>query len=562
MNFKRFTRRLRSRFFRLRRLGKLRLFLGLITFAAAVAFHLTIATNLVDEQPDDSKLYIQLARNVVEQGVFSGKTEAPYSPTLIRTPGYPFFLAGVYEIVGTGNEKAVRVSQALVFTLACILAGLIASQWTIDRRRKTKAAFIAFVLAAFCPFMVVYSATILAETLTMFFLAATILSATYALKARKRQRAFVWWVAAGLLAGCNVLIRPDAGLFAFGIGLTLVISVFFGRGMFRARVLDRFFKGVAFTLAFIMPLAPWTIRNERLFGVFQPLSPAHAEMPGEFVPHGYFLWLKTWIDDSRYIGPMLWNLEKHPIRIDDVPPSAFSSDEERARIAALLDQYNNSDPEHPMTPPKRADKSDADDANGKDSADNDKNDDSGDNDSADKGDEEDSGDGPQWDLKITPDVDAGFAAIANERIARDPWRYYVWLPAKRSQSMWFDTHSDFYPFSGELLPLTSLDNDKDQQVWLPLFAAMNLIYTLLALAGLLVLLFIRRERAWLWLVFALAISLPRIIFFGTIENPEPRYFVELFIPAAILGAVFLAYGSFRRQRGSIGIEVNYGSGEI
>jgi len=30
----------------------------------------------------------------------------------------------------------------------------------------------------------------------------------------------------------------------------------------------------------------------------------------------------------------------------------------------------------------------------------------------------------------------------------------------------------------------------------------------------------------------------RIMFFGTIENPEPRYFVELFIPAAILSGVF------------------------
>ncbi|MGH9818931.1 MAG: hypothetical protein ACRD43_02080, partial [Pyrinomonadaceae bacterium] len=360
----------------------------------------------------------------------------------------------------------------------------------------------------------------------------TILAATYALVARQKLRSFLWWATAGGLAGYNVLIRPDAGLFAFGIGLTLVVSVFFGRGVFRGRLVDRFLKGIVFTVVFALPLIPWTIRNERLFGVFQPLSPAHAEMPGEFVSRGYFLWLKTWIDDSRYIGPMIWNLEEHPILIKDVPASAFSSDEERTRVASLLDQYNNSDPDHPMTPPKKVDKRDASDDDDKDSAADDNNDDSGNGDDSDKTDVDDNDDADadaEWDLKIAPDVDAGFAAIASERIARDPWRYYAWLPAKRSASMWFDTHSDFYPFAGELLPLTDLDNDKNQQAWLPFFAALNLTYTVFAFAGILILLLIRKPRAWLWLFFALAISLPRIAFFGTIENPEPRYFVELFI---------------------------------
>ncbi|MGH7782523.1 MAG: glycosyltransferase family 39 protein, partial [Candidatus Binatia bacterium] len=270
MKFKSFTRRLQFRLFRLRRLGKLRLIVGFFVFAVAAAFHLSIATRLVNVQPDDSKLYIQLARNVIEQGVFSGESEAPYKPTLIRTPGYPFFLIAVYEINGPGNEIAVRVSQSLLFTLTCIFVAMIASQWMIDRRRKAKAAFIAFVLTAFCPFMVIYSATILAETLTMCFLAATILAATYALVARQKLRSFLWWATAGGLAGYNVLIRPDAGLFAFGIGLTLVVSVFFGRGVFRGRLVDRFLKGIVFTVVFALPLIPWTIRNERLFGVFQP----------------------------------------------------------------------------------------------------------------------------------------------------------------------------------------------------------------------------------------------------------------------------------------------------
>jgi hypothetical protein len=558
VSVKSFRRRLRFCFFRLR-LGKLRLLLGLIVFAAAVAFHLTIATYLADQQPGDSRVYIQLARNVVEQGVFSVDATPPYNPTLIRMPGYPFFLIGVYEINGLGNETAVRITQALLFSLTCIVVAMIASQW-VDRSRKFRAALAAFILAAFCPFMAIYSATILTEMLTMFLLAAMLLAATYAVGSRKRLRSGFWWGVAGILGGLNVLSRPDSGLFAFGIGLTLVFSIFWGDGLFTARLKDRFWKGIIFTMAFILPLAPWTVRNERLFGVFQPLAPTHAEMPGEFVPRGYLLWLRTWIDDSKYIDPLIWRLEQKPLRIEDVPAYAFSSDEEKQKIAALFDLYNNSDPDHPAVSQRKVDSADSDDNDDKDSASDDNSsdiDDGDDNDKSDDGSDDNSDSNEELNLKITPDVDAAFAEIASERVAREPYWYYLWLPAKRSASMWFDTHSDSYPFNGELFPLTDLDKDENQQIWLPLFAGLNLIYTALSFAGALVLLLIRKACSWLWLFLVLAISLPRITFFGTIENPEPRYFVELFIPAAILGGVFLAFVRFRRASASVGIEINY-----
>ena len=112
--------------------------------------------------------------------------------------------------------------------------------------------------------------------------------------------------------------------------------------------------------------------------------------------------------------------------------------------------------------------------------------------------------------------------------------------------MWFDTHSDWYPFNGELFPLEDLDHKNNQQVWLPLFAGLNLVYTFFSFAGLWALYKMGNARSMLWLFLVLAIELPRIIFFGTIENPEPRYFVELFIPVAILGGLFLT--GLRRGR--------------
>jgi len=99
--------------------------------------------------------------------------------------------------------------------------------------------------------------------------------------------------------------------------------------------------GALFSFAFILVLLPWTIRNARVFYLFQPLAPSHGEMPGEFVPRGYQLWLRTWVDDERYIGPFLWSLGDQPIDIDDVQASAFDSAAEKDRVAALLDKYNH-----------------------------------------------------------------------------------------------------------------------------------------------------------------------------------------------------------------------------
>src|SRR5262249_26074677 len=75
--------------------------------------------------------------------------------------------------------------------------------------------------------------------------------------------------------------------------------------------------------------------------------------------------------------------------------------------------------------------------------------------------------GKEYAVQMTPELDAAFAQIASERIARHPFRYYIVNRLKRASSIWFDTHSQYYPFQGELLPLSGLDTDLHQQYWLP-----------------------------------------------------------------------------------------------
>jgi hypothetical protein len=545
----------RSARFRRRRRALVVLIFAIASFALYV--DVQTALHLNEAPPEgDAKIYSRIAVNLINHSVFSTdeqpSEDQQFKPTIIRLPGYPLFLAAVYSVAGAENYPAVRAVQGILHFASAILTALLAFNWVRGpRRRKRKAAIWAFALAAFCPFTFNYSAVLLTEILTIFLLMAMMLTATYALKSAQRGKSVIWWALTGLLASAAVEVRPDAGLFALGLGLTLVIATFARLG-FANGFRPALEKGLVFSLAFVLVLAPWAIRNEHVFGLFQPLAPQHAEMPGEFVPLGYYAWLRTWIDDPRYISPMLWELEIHRIDPSKIPTSAFANEEERAEVAALFDQYNNSDPDHPMNPQQEMANSNEDEDNSEnDSEDSDNNDDDADS----TGDQEPN---EELDLKISPESDAAFADIARRRIANDPLKYYLELPAIRVTKMWFDAHADFYPFSGELFPLKDLDPEINQHLWLPFFFGIVWLYTLLAIAGLILMWLGGRPSSSIWIAMALLVSLPRIGYFGTLENPEPRYLIELFFIAAVLGGIAFSRMNVRLGRGQFGLTLNYG----
>jgi len=591
-----------------------------LLLALSATFRVAVAHWLPNDAPDDGRIYAQIARNVLEQHVYSHETAPPYDPSYIRLPGYPLFLAAVYSLFGHTNNGAVRIAQALIDTGTCALVALLAFYWQPDEKRKRVTAIAALALAAVCPFTTIYAVTILTEVPTNFFVAAMCLAATLAFRSnfttedteqslkdhKNFEHALCWWSIAGLLGGVAVLLRPDCGLFVAAIGFTLLITTIwsavgrkarkglrswvFGLGQ-RPKAKDqrpipernprKFISqalafGTLFSLAFALALTPWTIRNWRVFHIFQPLAPMNAEMPGEFIPHGYLRWVKTWLDDQRYIDVAVWEVGIKPITIDDLPDSAFDSLDERNRVAALLEQYNHPPQERasdgkeqsqaqasptptPQASPKQApanpqalatkatpnpgsqSQQNTDDNSNSD-AKSDQTEDS--SDQEDEKDNEDQSDeskpedhGP---VALTPQLDAAFGQIAAERIAHHPLRYYFWTPAKRAAALWFNTHSDYYPFEGTLLPLEDLDHDIHQHIWLPLFAALVGIYTLAGLAGAFVLWLSGDfySRSWLLLVCLMVVT--RLAFFSTLENPEPRYVVELFPFLAVLGGIAFA----------------------
>lgn len=642
----------------------------LLTFVA-LGFRLFIALRLPNDEPDDGRLYARIANNVLDHNNFSIATEAPFEPTYIRLPGYPLFLAAVYKLFGRDNNTAVRVIQGVIDTLTCWLVAWLALAWTPadwEPERRRRALLMALGLAATCPYLAIYTATLLTEVWTAFFATLCALAASYGLRSQSPKKQLAWWAMAGLAGGGATSFRPDGGLFVAAVGGTLVLAGaarLVGqwcankksnesdktarlRQAARQVIAETILRGALLTVGFAMALAPWTTRNARLFGVFMPIAPAQANMPDEFVPRGFMLWLKTWVDDVKYTQTVEWAMDVRAIHIEQLPAEAFDSPDERDRIGALLARYNNESQPSPSARPEIEDETAAAppakmaqspdnpneasraeqidnrnragqtgaarsaeppgsrDSGGKkraalpgraasksamlrglarrrgaagdstnkntensnvasnteppddgDSADDSPDDDgspgddqSGDDDASSDDDQDEAAEPPKFTGEMTREIDAGFMEIARERIRRHPLRFYLIVPLRRAASLWFDTHSQYYPFQGELLPLKDLDHDLRQHIWLPLFAALTWAYSLFAALGAWVMWRGKDSRAGL-LMLALLV-LPRLAFLATLENPEPRYVVELFtfiIAAASLAMVSPAWrGAAKRWR--------------
>ena len=107
----------------------------------------------------DSMVYGDIAKNWLQHGVYGLSGLDAISPTYIRLPGYPAFLAAVFAIFGMEHYRAVLVLQVFFDVGTCFLIADIARRLVSPRAAKA-----AFLLAALCPFLASYAAAALTET--------------------------------------------------------------------------------------------------------------------------------------------------------------------------------------------------------------------------------------------------------------------------------------------------------------------------------------------------------------------------------------------------------------
>lgn len=458
----------------------------------------------------DTFLYGDIALSWMQHGIY-GFSQPPADPvpTLIRLPGYPLFLILCFRLFGSEHYTAVLRFQAVIDLLACLVLAAL-----VRRLFGRRAGVIALWVAALCPFTASYVASALTETLTC----ATVTLAFYALARWCSADASRWtpwsrwlWLLSAALAS-SILLRPDQGLLAVAVLPAMLWlgrprspsgdsaelgkhvpgpqastgrSAVFRRGSVSLR------QGLPVLIAGLctmLPLTPWTIRNERTFHVFQPLAPRSATDPGDPVARGFDHWFRTWGADFTSTEDVYWNFDGAAIQIADLPSRAFDTPAQYAETAALLWDYN-------LT------------------------------------------------AKPTPGIEARFDAIARERIGASWVRYYVVLPVARLINMLFRPRIEMLPVE---LAWWRYHEHPRETVFAIAYGALNLVY--FVLGGLGLVRWLRRPHdparpiAW---AMAAYIGL-RCALLLTLDNSEPRYTLE-FLPILIVGISALFSGACRRS---------------
>lgn len=363
----------------------------------------------------DSLVYAQIAQTWIKYGIYGQMLPQGIRPTLIRLPGYPAFLVLVFSLFGQQNFVAVMLVQVVIDLATCTLISALALKLVGERAAK-----VAFLIAALCPFTANFTAIPITETLAIFCSTSALYCAVRGLcRLEQGTVAARWWIGAGLSVGVGILLRPDGGILVAASLLALVVV--FVRSRARVAVV---LASCVFLLATFAPLVPWTIRNWRTFHVFQPLAPRHANDPGEFVPLGYLHWTKTWIADYVSVSEISWNLGSQPLDAGLLPERAFDSEAERDEVTELFEQLKT----HP----------------------------------------------------INAQMDAQFEKLAEQRIARAPKRYYVVLPAMRAASMWLRPRVEFLGLDLRWWEI----NDDPKECWIDIaYGALNLALLIAALVG-------------------------------------------------------------------------------
>jgi 4-amino-4-deoxy-L-arabinose transferase-like glycosyltransferase len=329
-----------------------------------------------------------------------------------------------------------------------------------------RAGWWALWLAALCPFTANYTAAPLTETLELFSIALAFCALPRFLDAP----GWKWALALTFAWSYAALLRPDGPLLAVTLCPAMV---FCGRRRWGAARMARW--ATLCGLLSILPFVPWTIRNWRTFHVFQPLAPRYAVDPGESADPGFNRWTRTVCADFACTWDVYWNANSDPIEPASLPARAFDSPAQYRRTVQLLDAYN-------------------DDC-----------------------------------CQITPQMDAGFAALAAQRIRAHPFRCYAELPLARLADMWLRPRTEMLWIE---VRWWQFEEHEGETEFALAYAALNLAYLLAALAG-----FLRRPpfRAAIF-----AFVLLRCLLLLTLEAPEPRYTLECFPPLIALAAVAFA----------------------
>lgn len=364
----------------------------LIILLLAAAFRVAMVLQFPMPAGDELR-YTTPAVNLLAGHGFSSAVSEPYPPSEATVPGYPLFIAAIYAVFGQHNS-AVRIAQSLLDVLTCLLVAFISFSLAPAALRTPAAISALLIYGCLSWFTVDWTRYVLTETLALFF---TCLAIAVGIAAFRMGR---WlWPVAGAICGMALLIRSDSMLLVSAFVLFLALQVVRRRAAAAANLL-------LFSLAVVVILAPWIVRNYATFRKFQPLASEYGFARTQFMPDGYLLWIRTWITDETHFKvfqpaflPGDKTFDPH-----ELPDSVFDSAAEQEQVFRLIAEYDREG-------------------------------------------------------QFTSEINEKFRAIASARIKRAPVRFFLYLPLMRIASVWltgFATNNSFHRLLRILLVLPIL----------------------------------------------------------------------------------------------------------
>jgi 4-amino-4-deoxy-L-arabinose transferase-like glycosyltransferase len=252
---------------------------------------------------DDARAYYALSKSLYTEGSFGGPG---FENSSDWSPGAPLLYAASFYATGGAREGSARIVELLLGLATIVVVYLLGKRIAC----RPAGLIAAFAVAVYPPFIHSVGA-LYSEPPAIFALPAAVLAFLWAGE-QTRLRA---WLLPGLLFGLTALIRPEYLLVGAAFAVLALIKVGRERG-WRPGL-----AGAALlVIALLLPVIPWTIRNEIVLDRTVPISTGggKALYVGTFLPaDGEYQRVKALLA-RRYLHR---DLAPHSAALDAVDPT-------------------------------------------------------------------------------------------------------------------------------------------------------------------------------------------------------------------------------------------------
>jgi 4-amino-4-deoxy-L-arabinose transferase-like glycosyltransferase len=200
----------------------------------------------------DAAAYHQIAVNILNGKGFS---LVPNQPTSFWPPLYPFTLAVIFRIFSP-NLVIARLFQALWGAIPPVIFF-----WIAAKHFDKNVALLTGIGLAIYPHLIYFGTWLIAEALFMMLFSFVLFSAAKFSFSEKYR----WLILMGFFLGLSILTKPSVLFFAPLLALWVILT-------YNSGIKKRIAYGFVLTVATLLVVLPWSLRNYVQFGQFVLVS--------------------------------------------------------------------------------------------------------------------------------------------------------------------------------------------------------------------------------------------------------------------------------------------------